>query len=353
MNQPEMIVGLDIGGANIKAAVWLGDDQVRGASTNFPMWKQPDQLAAAVRALLKQLDASGKLAVTMTGELADCFASRSEGVSRIIDQLLQVVPADKVSVYTVDGNWFTTTQAKQDPWTVAASNWHALATWLARWPTTAYAFQRGVLVDVGSTTVDILPIVGGRLATQARTDRDRLQRSHLIYTGIRRTPICAVLSYLILAGINTPVMAEVFATVDDAYVWLGLTAESAEDKDTADGRPRTKACAAARLARMIGEDAHRLSLDELHSLAIQVIEAQANCVARAIELNLAQIEGNTESDDGTSHLICSGHGLPLFEHAVRKVSMPHRLVRLDAHVSDEVSRCAPAAAVAWLLKHHH
>ncbi len=59
MNQPEMIVGLDIGGANIKAAVWLGDDQVRGASTNFPMWKQPDQLAAAVRALLKQLDASG------------------------------------------------------------------------------------------------------------------------------------------------------------------------------------------------------------------------------------------------------------------------------------------------------
>ena len=349
------IVGLDIGGANLKAATWLSSQEVRGASLNFPMWKQPDQLAAGVRQLLLSLGKTDhqatELSVTMTGELADCFASRREGVTRIIDQLSQVVAPERLSIYTVDGRWFTAEQAQHDPWTVAASNWHALASWLAQWPPTAHAFQCGVLIDIGSTTVDILPVSGGRLATDARTDRDRLERSQLLYTGMRRTPICAVLPRFVLDGVSIPVMAELFATSDDAYVWLGLVPEDPNDDDSADGRPRTKPFAAARLARMIGEDAERLTDAQLHNLAGQVINAQATQLAQAIEVNLLQVCDNTHQPslaDDLPHLICSGHGLPLFTQTIRTVGMPYRVVRLDEHVGQEVSRSAPAAAVAWL-----
>ena len=349
------IVGLDIGGANLKAAVWLSNQEVRGASLNFPMWKQPDQLAEGVRQLLVTLGKTDHqtidLAITMTGELADCFATRREGVSRIIDQLSQVVSPDRLGIYTVDGRWFTAEQAQRDPWTVAASNWHALASWLAQWPPTAHAFQCGVLIDIGSTTIDILPVSGGRLATGARTDRDRLEQSQLLYSGMRRTPICAVLPRFVLDGVSVPVMAELFATSDDAYVCLGLVDEAPHDVDSADGRPRTKPFAAARLARMIGEDAERLTDSQVHSLAQQVINAQATQLAQAIKVNLLQVCGGMHRPMVTvdlPHLICSGHGLPLFEQTIRTVSMPCRVVRLNEHVDEEVSRSAPAAAVAWL-----
>lgn len=348
------VVGLDIGGANLKAAIWLGENDVRGRSMNFPMWKQPEQLADGVRKIMGEIETSGTtgasalrrrhLAVTMTGELADCFASRREGVARIVDQLLQVVSADQLSIYSVDGRWFTAEQAKEDPWTVAASNWHALASWLAQWPPTAHALRCAVLVDIGSTTVDILPVINGRLATQARTDRDRLEQSQLVYTGVRRTPVCAVVQRLAVEGIDIPVMAELFATVDDAYLLLGLVEEDAQDADTADGRPRTKPDAAARLARMIGEDADRLSPLQLSCMANQIIGAQARQLAEAIEANLNQF-----SSEIAPHLVCSGHGLPLFEQTIRKLkTATASVIRLNEHASDEVSRCAPAAAVAWL-----
>ena len=345
------IVGLDIGGANLKAVVWSSPLEARAASMVFPMWKQPDRLADAVRELLEQLDASGRLAVTMTGELADCFANRREGVERIVNQLCQVVSPEDISVYSVEGRWCTADEAKQDPWSVAASNWHALAKWLAQWPPTAHAFQCAVLVDIGSTTVDVLPIVDGQLATNvggrvARTDRDRLERSQLVYTGFRRTPICAVVQSFQLNGTNIPVMAELFATVDDAYLLLNQVDEDSEDCDSADGRPRTRRCAAARLARMIGEDADRLSDPELLQLAHQVAAAQAIQIAEAVDRNLALLKCGHDMP----HLICSGHGLPLFERMVRKVILPHRPLRVSQFVSDEVSRGAPAAAVAWLYQ---
>lgn len=345
----QAIVGLDIGGANLKAAIWLNAHEARATSLNFPMWKQPERLGEGVRTLLKELGALGeqpRLAVTMTGELADCFATRREGVASIIDQLCQVVPPELLSIYTVNGQWFTPEQSKADTWSVAASNWHALAAWLIRWPPIAELTKSCILVDIGSTTVDVLPVVDGRLATDARTDRDRLQRSQLIYTGLRRTPVCAVLPSVALGENTLPLMAELFATVDDAYVVLDLVAEDTSDCDSADGRPRTKSCAAMRLARMIGEDAERLSLHHLHSLAEQIVQAQGSLIAQAIEVNLNCFIGSVN----VPQLICCGHGLPLWSQMIRNLGGKHKLAYLKDYLTEEVSRCAPAAAVAWLLQ---
>ncbi len=349
---PSTVVGLDIGGANLKAAVWRGDS-VEATATYFPLWKQPERLADGVRELLQtlslpidDLSSTARLAVTMTGELADCFATRAEGVEQIIAALCQVVPASRISIYGVSGQWYTPQQAIADPWSVAASNWHGLVKWLANWPPTRFAFAHGVLVDIGSTTVDVIPFSNNQITTSARTDRERLEQSQLIYTGMRRTPVCAVAQSLWLQDKSIPMMAELFATVDDAYLLLGLADEDPSDCDTADNRSRTKANAAGRLARMIGEDAHRLSMHELESLATQVIDAQAAHIAAAISRNLALLEAKDE----LPYLICSGHGLPLFERTIRKVRALHRVVHLDQYVPAEASRSAPAAAVAWLLQ---
>ena len=73
-------LGLDIGGANLKAA------QAGGPAWSIPfeLWKRPADLAGALRELLATLPAYQRLAVTMTGELCDCFESKRQGVQFIL-----------------------------------------------------------------------------------------------------------------------------------------------------------------------------------------------------------------------------------------------------------------------------
>lgn len=341
-----------MGGANLKLATWRDPSRTECVSQNFPLWKQPQELGNVCRALIDRLGRADRLAVTMTGELVDCFATRREGVEQILRELSLAVRPEQISVYAVGGQWYTVDEAIANPWQVAASNWHALASWLGRWPVTAQLCQRALLVDIGSTTVDVIPILQGDVYTPARTDRQRLEQGQLVYTGIARTPLCAVAQHLKLNNIDVPLMAEWFATIDDAYVVLGLSGEDAQDCATADGRPRTVSCAAARLARMVGEDGESLPRDQIRSLAEQAVAIQAQQVARAIERNLSHLPSDPASTiDEVVQVLFTGHGWPLFARAQRSVQTPHKVFALPDVLSTEASRCAPAAAVAWLWTH--
>lgn len=348
------VIGVDIGGANLKAAVWKNARDPECLAVAFPLWKQPQLLGDALGKLLSDLGGADQLAVTMTGELADCFACRRDGVEHIVTALATVFPSNRTAIYTVDGGWYSSKQAIEDPWTVAASNWHALANWLGLWPLTTHLCQKSLLVDIGSTTVDIIPLVEGKPKTSARTDRDRLAFGQLVYTGISRTPICALTPTLKLDGVELPVMAELFATTDDAYTILAMVEEDPNDCSTSDGRPRTRSYAEARLARMVGEDRQRLASCDLKSIAEQIVDAQAALVAKALELNLVNCFGKSWPDHSPL-LLFSGHGRPLFNRAVaqlkRNSAIPCNPHSLESIVAPETSRCAPAAAVSWLLEH--
>ena len=78
-------LGLDIGGANLKAANAAGWAQ----SIPFALWRDPAGLAAALAELIAQAPAADRLAVTMTGELCDCFRTKAEGVRHILAAVAQ------------------------------------------------------------------------------------------------------------------------------------------------------------------------------------------------------------------------------------------------------------------------
>ena len=119
----------------------------------------------------------------------------------------------------------------------AAANWLALAALVAR----RQPRGRGLLLDIGSTTTDLVPLEDGRPAPRGRTDPERMACCELLYTGVRRTPVCAAVP---------GVAAELFATMQDVYLVLGLVPDDPADTGTADGRPATAPLAHARLARM-------------------------------------------------------------------------------------------------------
>src|SRR5689334_5726533 len=147
------VLGLDIGGANLKAAHTNGIARSRP----FALWKRPHDLAAVLRDLIADFPPARHVAVTMTGELCDCFATRREGVRHILDAVAAVVARDTVSVYRTDGRFSDWHEACAEPLSVAASNWLALASFAGRFAATGSA----LLVDIGSTTSDLIPLRDG------------------------------------------------------------------------------------------------------------------------------------------------------------------------------------------------
>ncbi|GAB5406625.1 MAG: hydantoinase/oxoprolinase family protein [Aureliella sp.] len=341
----ELCVGLDVGGANLKLASTDGYCEHAG----FPLWKHPQKLQSAIESMLGRCVAASArepsaIGLTMTGELADCYETRSIGVVAICESVAAACPIPPL-VYGTDGRWLTISEAMQSPLSVAASNWHALSSWIAAdlLPDVDHA----VVVDIGSTTTDVIAIAGGRVMSTSRTDRERLLSGELVYTGMRRTPVVAILPSVSLGGVVCPVMAEAFATSDDAYILLGLVGESLGDTDTADGRPRSQAAAGQRLARMVGEDFETLG-DATQQLAHQVIEAQATVIADAVERVAARLPNSN-----SVKVVLSGEGQQLFQFCERRFSRQVERVDLTEVIGTAAAQVAPAMAVSHLIWRQH
>ena len=313
--------------ANLKYA----SDRGSAVSRPYALWQHPDQLSAAIQDDLSRYSAIQTLAVTMTGELADCYVDREIGVRAIADATAQAAASlgiEQVLFYGLDGCFHRLHDAKDQVDLVAAANWHALGSYIGR-----HIIGDALLVDVGSTTTDVIKIRDGQIATTARSDHDRLREGSLVYVGCRRTPVCALVDRLCLDGQVTPVMNELFATIDDVRLLMKTQPECPHDSDSADGKPRTREFAANRLARMIGLDRRHVTVEQSVQLAVQVYHAAKQRVAGAIEGIL---------DHGAA-VVLSGHGPDLVDLPANT-----KILSLSEQLGAEVSRCRPAYAVACL-----
>jgi probable H4MPT-linked C1 transfer pathway protein len=340
-----VVLGLDIGGANLKAAT--PNPGGRGVSVPFPLWRQPDRLPAALAELVKQFDDVQEFAVTMTGELCDCFDTKQAGVNAIITAVLNVSRSWPVRFWSTAGKFFNSNEARVHWDAVAAANWHALATFAGQYNPRG----TGVLIDVGSTTTDVIPILDGQPCAVGRDDTMRLRVGELVYTGVRRTPLCALLP-------QGSTCAEFFATSLDAHLLLGNLPEDTSDCDTADGRPATKAFAHARIARMIGGDATTVGQAETLELAGMAADTQSKLLQSALMRQEYRVTNLSKELTGQRWwAITSGSGEFLARRAVESshgVQLQwlnyDDVLSLTDRLGPGVSECAPAFAVATLAK---
>jgi probable H4MPT-linked C1 transfer pathway protein len=273
------IIGLDIGGANLKAA--HSDGPCR--SRVFPIWRTPDRLADELTGLIGDWLPCRAVTLTMTAELADCFVTKAEGVSRILDAVERVAEDSQVAVWQTAGEFVSPQIAREFPLLTAAANWHALATFAGRLAPDG----RALLLDVGTTTTDIIPLQNGLPIPVGRTDAERLVSGELVYSGSRRTPLCAVAYSVPLGATYTQVAAELFATTLDVYLLLGDIAAEPDNCDTANGRPATVDAAHDRLARLLCRDRTELSLDQARGVAEFLADVQRQRIGGSIDRVLA------------------------------------------------------------------
>jgi probable H4MPT-linked C1 transfer pathway protein len=317
------VLGLDIGGANVKAAHSGG----QARSVPFALWRRPTELPALLGTIIGSMPGADALAVTMTGELCDAFATRRDGVNAILDAVERAARVP-VRVWRSDGRFADAAAARASPWQTASANWLALATFAGRFAPSGTA----LVIDAGSTTTDIIPLNAGRPCPVGLTDPERLGSGELVYTGVRRTPLCALLP---------DCAAELFATTLDVYLMLGDLPEDEHDCDTADGRPATCAFAHARLARTLLEDAESCPRANTHEVAALAHERQLQRITVAIK----RVIGRLPAPPAT--LVLAGSGEFLARRAADHLNAA-KIISLSKELGPDRSTAACAYAVAVL-----
>jgi probable H4MPT-linked C1 transfer pathway protein len=328
-------LALDIGGANIKAA----DGQGYAAIVPFALWQRPQQLTDTLRAVITAAPPSDHLAATMTAELADCFATKADGVDYIVRALSTAADGRHTRIYLHDGRLVSVQVAQREPFMAAAANWHALARFAAKQAPTGSA----LLIDIGSTTCDIIPLADGGVQSRGRTDTERLLNGELIYSGVERTPVCALAGYLPYRGELCPLAAEVFATTWDVYLILDDLAEEPNSNNTADGRPATRAHARDRLARTICADRDAFSFDDALGLAEAASRHQLARLAAALSGVLGRMRL-------PKTIVVSGQGEFLARRLIERMRITAHVVSLGQQLGAQLSRCAPAHALAVIAR---
>jgi (4-(4-[2-(gamma-L-glutamylamino)ethyl]phenoxymethyl)furan-2-yl)methanamine synthase len=335
------VFGWDLGGANVKLARVDGGRVVHVAQIPCPIISERRKFDAALDAALPLISSPAVHAVTMTGELSDVFNDRAEGVSYLVALMQRATAGQTLRIYAGSSGFLDPEDARRRTLEVASANWHATAALTARHQADT------LLVDVGTTTTDLIPIKAGAVAARGATDAERLTEGELLYTGVVRTPVMAVAHSAPFKGRVQRIAAERFATMADVWRLTGDLPDDADPYPSADQRGKSGPESAARLARMLGRDASEAELGAWIALAQYFADCQLAKIEHAAR-------GLAERDALPPSAPVIGAGCGRFAAKALAVRLGRsyldfaEIIDAAPEARELAARCAPAVSVALL-----
>ncbi len=333
-------MGWDIGGAHLKVAVL--DQQatvIHIEQIETPLWKGIDVLDEAVASIPRTfIDAAVWHGITMTGELADIFPDRISGVTELVEKFRQLL-SKKQHVYAANKGWVNSSSIEGCEIEIASTNWHATTTFVAN------QIESGLLIDIGSTTTDIIPIIDHAPESIGMTDSERMQQDELIYTGVNRTPVASVVSQVPFAGNWQQIATEYFSSMADIYC---LTRDMPENASfsTADGGGTSMLDCARRLARVVGRDLYEAELSAWQQLASYIAMQHNQHISQAIYRVKSRYPGREMP------IVGAGAGRFLIRLLAERQNYPYidfaDFLQGDERLKQAAAICAPATACAAL-----
>ena len=281
------MIGLDVGGANIKIATDESYEIIY-----FPIWKKLNEFNELLQSIQQKYKAN-KACVVITAELSDVFKRKEDGIKKISNELESVF--DEVYYLDMEGN---IVNKIDDPKRFMATNWIASCKFLLE-----EGYRNFVFVDIGSTTTDIIPV---RDRVIGKSDLQRLLDRELIYIGVLRTPTFH------LTDFNTA--TEYFSITADVFRVTGDIAEKDYTCETPDNRGKSYEDCLNRLARLFCSDLTEISRDFLIRFAMSVKER----FIEILESELAKLKLK-----GFKTVIGCGIGEFLIREAVKRIGMEY------------------------------
>jgi probable H4MPT-linked C1 transfer pathway protein len=335
------VVGWDIGGAHLKAARCEDGRIVATAQVPAPLRFGLERLGQAFAEAKALIGSANCQIVTMTGELADTFSSRAEGVARLTGAAVRELAPSHVMIYAGRAGFVAPADAPHHVTDIASANWFASASVVRK------RIASSLFMDTGSTTTDIVPIVNGVVAAHGYTDAERLAKGELVYTGLVRSFLMATAEQVPFAGSWSTLVHENFSTMADVHRILGSLPDGADQMASADGRAKTIVASQARLARIVGRDSDDADPSAWIALAQYFAEAQIRAITDGGMLVLSRGELPVSAP-----IVVAGIGADLLREVARRLSREcidfDALIDVSPDARPSVSAVAPAASVAIL-----
>lgn len=340
--EKQTVIGWDIGGAHLKMARTENGQITHARTVKAPMWLGLDQVRGALDQFRPLFQGNPIHVFTMTGELSDGFPSRDAGVRHILDFIKAEFGGDDLQVYGGRAGFVDLSDAYDLGPDIASANWHATAALSAR------IKGEGLFVDMGSTTTDILAFQNGRLCNNGYSDAERLLTGELVYTGFTRSALIGIAERVPVRGTMTPLMNEYFANTADLGRILGTLDEADDQYPAADRRAKSRTGSIGRIARMVGRDGTDLSEGEWIDVARWFSEHQL----RMIHDGALRVSGNAALSP-VAPVVGAGIGRPQIMQLAKRLERPYvdfgmLIPAASNEIRDQASKAAPAAAVALL-----
>jgi len=345
------VMGFDIGGVNIKGAFVTyssnTDYDLKTLSKYYPMWlHQREKFPLLLQGLIRELAGTQNIdyfGITLTAEVSDAYYTKKEGVIHVLTTFANIMPEVPKKVISTHNNFLSLKAALEDVMAVASANWVASALFVGK------NFPKCILLDIGSTTIDIIPISDGHPDTIGKTDLDRMLNGELVYTGALRSTIPSLARKVPLRGAMCPISFEKFALIADVHLLLNHITQEDYTCDTADGRGKTKQEALARLARIVCSDINLLSESELYEIASYLYERQLD----QINEGLTQVLKTRDEYDLTVPVIITGLGREFLAKKVAERMGFQEIYDLESVLGYQGAIASPAAAIALLIAEDH
>ena len=336
-----VVIGWDVGGAHLKGARAEDGRIVAALQIASPLWLGVSRLDEAFRAARVELGAADSYAATMTGDLSMAFPSRAEGVAALAKLIAATLAPGRVRFYAGRAGFAPPEAVEPHAGDIASANWRASAELVARF------CRDALLIDMGSTTTDIIPIRAGLVAARGYSDAERLVSGELVYAGLVRSLVFASADRAPVNGAWTPLMNDDFANMADVRRILGDLPEGADVQATTDGRDKSVSSSRGRLARMVGRDAREMDDAAWFGLAQWFAERQLRDIADAA----AQVLSGARLDSNAP-IVAAGFGGEMLRELSRRLGRRHvhfgDIVGATPEAREAAAHFAPAAAIAIL-----
>ena len=243
----EILLGWDIGGANIKVCVFNSDKKIiQMHKKNLNIWNDFSDINFFFNTVLNLYkDYDIKSFITITAESCDNFKDRNEGIISILSECDKNIVGKKY-YYTNKNIYVDYKEAVNDTSKLFSTNWILTSNFLNA------SNKIDLIIDVGSTTTDI--IFKNINIDNNINDYKRLTNKTLLYAGVIRTPLPMLTDEVLYRSNYTSLVREVFATTGDIFNVLGDINFIDHNYVGSDNLQFTLENSLIRLSRVIGLD---------------------------------------------------------------------------------------------------
>jgi probable H4MPT-linked C1 transfer pathway protein len=342
------VLGLDIGGANTKASFLKTRNgivkELRTAMEYLPVWKtERGKLSIVLEKLKKRLVGPTSLdgiGLTMTAELSDAYLTKREGVNHILDCTTDVFNDVPVFVLSVKAKLLPVGDARKNPLDVASANWAATG-WLV-----SQTVENCLIIDVGSTTTSIIPVIEGKNVAEGRSDLEKLGNGELIYSGSLRTNVATIIDDIFFQEGKVRLSSEFFAQSGDIHLLLGNIREEEYTVETCDGRGKTKREAMARLARVVCADIEMLTEQQIMAMAQYVYARQLEQIAEGLKQVYERIK--VQLGQEKISIIVTGLGRNFLARKAAEKMGFSAIIDLGERLGTDIAVVLPSVSVALI-----